>query len=374
MKIAYVVRQIDSSGGRERVLTNKVNYFVKNYGYEVSIITMFQREAGCFYELDERIDVHHLNLTRKEFFSGGKIKYRNYVKHNIQKVLFELLPDVTISMWWGVDFKVLPFINDGSRKILEFHFSQYMRNNLKINRVDTIYRKFRLKVTRWIENRLVNKYDTFIILTNEDKENWVQDNVVVIPNSLTFKTHKTSPCSSKVVLAVGRLTEEKGFDRLLKIWSAVEDDFPDWSLHIYGDGDKTEKEILNNLMAVYKLKNVKIFPASKNIMEIMLEASVFAFTSRNEGFGMVLIESMQCGVPVISYDTKCGPRDIIEDGISGYIVNEGDETAFAHKLTALMNNKNLRIKMGSEGKKRSNENFSEEIIMAKWKNLFENNA
>jgi glycosyltransferase involved in cell wall biosynthesis len=103
----------------------------------------------------------------------------------------------------------------------------------------------------------------------------------------------------------------------------------------------------------------------------MMKASIFAFTSRYEGFAMVLLEAMQCGLPVVSYDTKCGPRDIIVEKVNGFLVEEGDENTFCDKLKILMNDKALRLKMGISAKNIVAQEFSEYSIMNKWKALFE---
>lgn len=369
MKIVYVVRHIDSTGGRERVLTQKANYFTRKFGYKVFIITMFQREERTIFELDNRIQTHHLKLIHHESFKGGRFKYGKYVKEALEKKLIEISPDITLSMWWGIEFKVLPFIKDGSRKILEFHSSQYMRYYLHRQNKIYIYQKIRLLITRWLENKIANRYEKLIILTNEEKHYWGCKNIVVIPNALSFISEKQSDCSNHVIISTGRLTKEKGFYRLIKIWAAIATEYPDWSLKIFGDGE--DKEELSGLIKKLDLKNAFLLPATLDIKEEMLKASIFVFTSRYEGFGMVLTEAMQCGLPVVSYDTKCGPRDIIDDKISGFLIKEGDESSFAEKLSCLIKDKALRLDMGMAAKQISSQKFAEDLVMNKWKKLFE---
>lgn len=371
MKIVYLVRQIDAVGGRERVLANKANYLARNYGYKIFIVTMFQSNEATIFDLDSRIQVHHLKLATDKSIGHGRLKYFRYVKSAIENKLVEIDPDVTVSMWWGIEFKVLPFINDGSRKILEYHFSQYARYRyapLHGNEI-ALLSKARLLITRWLENRLVERYDRFVVLTEEDKAYWNNKNAVVIPNALSFVTDKKSDSENLAIVSAGRLSEQKGFDRLIRIWASVEDNCSDWELKIYGDG--IEKENLLRLIKELNLTRVTLMPATVNLEAEFLKASIFVFTSRYEGFGMVLTEAMQCGLPVVSYDTRCGPRDIIDDGVSGFVVKEGDERDFLEKLGRLMIDKALRLRMGAAAKRLSNQKFSEDSIMKKWKTLFE---
>jgi glycosyltransferase involved in cell wall biosynthesis len=367
MKLAYVVRQIDASGGRERVVVNKANYFVDK-GVEVTIVTMFQQNAASFFDLDRRVRVHHLRLQRPESFHGGRFKYRKYVKDAIGAALRRFSPDVTISLWWGIEFRILPSIKDGSRKIVEFHFSQYMRSLLMSGSVSW-YFKLRVLFSRWLEAMALRRYDALVVLTDEDRPHWNHKQVVVIPNALSFVLPEASDCSSHTVMTVGRLTEQKGFDRLISIWAAIEPDYPGWRLFIWGDGE--DKAQLLQMIAEKGLKAVSIMPATRQIKDEMLKASIFTLTSRYEGAPMVLTEAMQCGLPIVSYDTRCGPRDLIDDEVSGYIVKEGDERAFAERLRTLMDNEALRVRMGAAAKRLSVSKFGQELVMGKWKELLE---
>ncbi|MCC8173457.1 MAG: glycosyltransferase, partial [Odoribacter sp.] len=99
------------------------------------------------------------------------------------------------------------------------------------------------------------------------------------------------------------------------------------------------------------------------------KSSIFALTSRYEGFGLVITEAMNCGVPPVVYSCKCGPKDIIQNGKNGFLVEANNKKEFIHKLTLLMNNENLRKEIGKAAKERS-EDFHADIIMQKWIKLF----
>lgn len=369
MHIVYVVRQVDSAGGRERVLTHKANYLARVYGHRVTIVTMFQQRDGAFFPLDPAVQVRHLRLKKPEAFGRNPLAFRRYVRAELTDCLRDLAPDITISMWWGLEFKLLPGIPFGGRKIAEQHFSQFMRDRLLTRGRRSLYFRLRVLLSRLIENRSLRKYDAYVVLTHEDRAAWQHHHLEVIPNPLTLVTDRSSDCSHPVVLAVGRLDEQKGFDRLLRIWSTIEARYPEWRLVIRGDGE--DREALNGLIRTLGLTRAAVLPATSQIQEEMLQASILAFTSRYEGFGLVLTEAMQCGLPIVSYDTKCGPRDIIEDGRTGFLVREDDEPAFAGRLAALMESRERRLAMGAAGKQASAERFGDATVMQQWQRLFE---
>src|SRR5262245_39094278 len=123
MKIVYLARQIDSAGGRERVLTHKANYLARVFGHEVTIVTMFQQRDETFFTLDPLVHVLHLRLQKPEVYGGHPLAFRRYVRTALTNCLRDLAPDITISLWWGIEFKLLPTIPFGGRKVAEQHFS-----------------------------------------------------------------------------------------------------------------------------------------------------------------------------------------------------------------------------------------------------------
>lgn len=369
MKVVFVVRHVDSSGGRERVLTHKANYFARVFGYQVSIVTLFQQRDATYFPLDERVALRHLRLQSPEAFAGGALAYRQYAKTALSDVLRELAPDITITLWWGIEFKLLPDIPHAGHRIVEQHFSQHMRDRLLTQEGTSPYFKLRVRLNRWIENRALRRYDAYVVLTHEDRAHWDHPQLSVIPNPLSYADPVASDGSAPIVMSVGRLGEQKGFDRLLRIWAKVEARHPDWRLVIRGDGE--HRDALTALIEELQLSRASIEPATPNIEDEMRRASIFALTSRYEGFGLVLTEAMQCAVPVVTYDTKCGPRDIVDDGVSGFIVREGDEDAFVERLERLMQDRPLRLRMGDAARRSVNERFGVERVMQQWKELFE---
>ena len=173
--------------------------------------------------------------------------------------------------------------------------------------------------------------------------------------------------NTKIVLNVGRLTADKRQDELLRIWSQIKEK-NGWELWIVGDGE--EKDNLNELIKALSIEDsVKLIPASKEIEKIYKQASIFALTSKCEGFGMVLIEAMAFGVPCIAYDCPSGPRDIIINGDNGLLIPNNLDMQYINKLQDLLTNHIKLVEMGNGAYKTVN-NWDNETIITEWSKIF----
>ena len=209
----------------------------------------------------------------------------------------------------------------------------------------------------------------FVVLSNEDAAEWTElDNVKVIHNPLPFLPDQQSDGTQKQVIAVGRYMPQKGFDRLVSAWRIVSRKHPDWTLSIYGDGmrEQLQRQVDEEGVASSCLLKHTV----QNIVDKYCESSVFVLSSRYEGFGMVIIEAMACGVPPVSFTCPCGPRDIIADGRDGLLVENGDIEGLAEKICYLIEHEDLRRKMGRQARV-DVERFRIEHIAEQWKELFE---
>ena len=371
IKLVYCIGGTYNSGGMERVLSNKANW-LSSHGYEITIITTEQRGRNAFFPLNPDIQQIDLGINYEES-KGIAAKLFSYpfklLKHKsiLSKHLRSIRPDIVVSLFDNGS-SIIPKINDGSKKILEVHFSRFKRKQYErkglLGIIDRILSKQDLKTAK--------SYDHFVVLTNEDKGYWGMDkNISVIPNALnnTFRNIdlKETERTNKII-AVGRLAHQKHFSELIHIFSAIHDKAPDWGLEIIGNGP--DKDRLQKLIDGLGLKSkVKLSPATSTIQEKYLTAGIYAMTSRYEGLPMVLLEAQACGLPIISYDCKCGPKDIINDGIDGYIIPMGDRQLFADKLLELIKDQELRLRMGNAAVV-SSKRFDEERIMRLWTSLF----
>lgn len=377
MKIVYCLPQLFHPGGIERIVSIKANYFVEVYGYDVTIVVANQKKQVPFFKLNEKIKIVDLNIDYDNALSQPLFK-RLYLRHKLQKehktklskYLFTNHPDIVISTFTH-EAAFLPQIKDGSKKILEFHFCK----GHKIKMAKAFRFGFITKLAYYYrcwqeENIIIPKYDQFIVLTKEDEISWKQKihNVKHISNILPFEKEGKSELTQKHVIAVGRLDGQKGFNRLIDIWALVTKKHPDWILDIYGKG--RDLKALQSQIDNYGISDTTVIhQPDQNIKDHYLNSSIFVMTSIYEGLPMTLLEANGLGLPSVCYDFPCGPKDVIKDGINGFLVKDGDSNTFADRLSTLIENDNTRKRMGQEAYRMS-ERYSCKYIMREWVNLF----
>ena len=230
-------------------------------------------------------------------------------------------------------------------------------------------KKKSIYVKWYLMSLLAKKFDTFVVLTNGNIEEWKDlKKLKVIPNPLSFYPVESSTLQNKKVIAVGKQGYQKGYDLLLQAWQKATINTQDWKLEIYGKTDPKEK--LTELAIQLGISGkVVFFPPTQQIEEKYLEASIFVLSSRFEGFGMVLIEDMACGLPCVSFDCSHGPADIITHNQDGFLTENGNIENMANSIIQLMEDESLRIKMGVAAKQNV-KRYLPEKIMPQWDDLF----
>lgn len=375
MKIVICTTGLYISGGTEKVITDKANYLSTVFGYEVIILCHQEREN--FFKLDPKVKVESLSVNYDEVnneknFVLKKFKFHlklNRHKKKFQKFLQKEKPDI-ITAWDNLSSYICLSSKTKCKKILECHVdkSNFLGKEREkfLFRILDKYRKRKRKLN-------ILKWDKFIVLTEEGKEEWLRErninNLKIIPNSLPFYPDEISSCKNKTIISVGRLVEQKGYNDLIEVWSKLFKKYPDWKLEIYGEGP-LKKELQEKIDTLGMTNSLLLKGSNKRIMERYLESSIYVMTSKYEGMPMVLLETMACGLPVVSFDCPCGPKDIIKDGEDGFLIRNRDLDEMAKKLEFLIKNENQRKIMG----KKAHENiarYSKEKVMLQWKNLFE---
>lgn len=373
MKIVYCIHSVYNPGGMERVLLNKVSYFALKRNYDITIVTTDQHNRPPFYPFPGNVRMINLGINYSEDnIKGAFGKITGYLKKRKKhkRLLTELLmrekADIVVSLYPS-ESSFIPDIKDGSKKVLEIHYCKFFR--LQYGRTGILGLIDRLRTKQ--DERIVSRFDRFVVLTNEDKGYWGNiPNIVVIPNAAMLVGNKYSDVTEKRVIAVGRLDYQKGFDRLIKAWKMVQQSgrFNDWKLDIFGQGEW--KDMLNSMINDYGIAGTASINApTKQIGDEYAKSSMLVMSSNYEGFPMVMIEAMACGLPVVSFDFKCGPKDIIDDGKNGIIVHDGDIEGLANAMMKLMYNQTLRKTM-SENAKKVVDTYSEENVMKQWLDLF----
>lgn len=370
MKIVYCIAGTYRGGGMERVLALKANWLAK-HGYDVSIVTTDQCGRDPFFDMDSHIALYDLGIGYEDNNGGSFIdKLIHYPqkkkehRDKLSQLLNKIKPDICVSMFCG-EASFLPDLKDGSKKVAEVHFSRFKR--LQYGRKGLF--GVADKLLTWSDGRIAARFDRFVVLTEEDRPNWGNSHKVqVIGNPLTFSPDIKSTLDEHIALSIGRFTHQKAFDRLIAVWQLVALKKPDWELHIVGDGE-LKSDLERQIEKAGLDKTVKLIPPTKDIASLYAGASMYLMTSRYEGLPMVLIEAQSYGLPIISMACKCGPKDVVTNGINGFLIEEGDVTAMAEQICSLIEDANLRKKMGTEAKKASCR-FEMDSVMSEWDKLF----
>lgn len=373
MKLLFSHCSLHNPGGMERVLLNKVVWLKAHTDWEIVVVTTDQKQRPTFYPFPKDVRMIDLGINYSDDNAKSPVeKIAGYLRkrRKHRKALTALLKkekaDIVVSLYPS-ESSFIPSIKDGSKKVLELHFNKFFR--LQYNRKGLLG-----WIDRWRtrqDERLVRKFDKFVVLTQEDRGYWGElPNIEVIPNAAMFLGDIYSDVSYKRIIAVGRLDYQKSFDRLVEAWAWVQqtNNFSDWQLDIFGQGEW--QEMLQRMIEERKLgETAHINRPTSQIGKEYARSSMLVMSSHYEGFPMVMIEAMACGLPVISFDYKCGPKDIIQDGINGLLVKDGDIEGLANAMMRLMESEEERKVMGRNAR-RVTETYSEASVMKKWMELF----
>lgn len=374
MKVIYTIAGMYRPAGMERILADKAGYLARN-GYDVLIVTTEQKGRPDVFPLERGIRRTDIAVGYEDNNGGSflskVIRYpfkKAAHRRRLTALLMEERPDIVVSMFCG-DETFLPGIKDGSRKVLEVHFSRFKRLQYGRRGLWGVADRWRSRR----EEKTVSGFDRFVTLTQEDYEYWNSPvNGRVIPNFLSVTPLRSSSLEIHTVIAVGRLTYQKGFDRLLRVWASVVRMLPadnDWVLRIVGDGEDAGN--LKAYVGEAGLEGRVVFsPVEMDMDAVYRDSSLLVMASRYEGLPMVLLEAQSYGLPIVSYDCKCGPKDVVCDGEDGFLIPDGDGQSMARAIVRLIMDKEERDRMGRAALIRS-ERWRKEPIMKKWMELFE---
>lgn len=374
-KICYCTPALYSAGGVERVVSFKASYFAEVYQYDVTIIVTEGKDRDCFFPLSDKVKVVNLNLDYEELWKASFIKkvflyfikqfkYRRLLKSELMRIR----PDITIS----VLRREINFINsipDGSHKIGELHVNRSNYRNFTTRDSNLAKRFF---AHFWMNNLVkhLKQLDRMVVLTEDAQKDWPElSNVRLIPDPIPFSVDQVSTLTSKRVVSIGRYVYEKGNDLLIRAWAKVEKSCQDWTLDIYGMGNQTPYKTLMQELGIDELR-CRLHGSLTDVKEVYLDSSVFTLPSRFEGFGLVIIEAMACGVPVVAFDCENGPRNIITNNHNGILVKPFDVDEYTESLLRLMQDDQLRSQMGNHAYESSKQYYIEDIA-SQWKELFD---
>jgi glycosyltransferase involved in cell wall biosynthesis len=389
-RVYILLEHVFGHGGVPRTSLNLAKQLAER-GHEVEVVSVVQRRAESFFPVDERVRLtvlddqrpgrddlrRFLRPRRKRLQSqpsrlvpvrpdsqkpgrpGGDAKLSRWTDLLLERKLRGLSAGVVIATRPNLAVAVARWAPEGVLRLAQEHISFQGRSP-------------------WVRKALqevAGDLDAVLTLTEEDRELWrrslagTSTLVEAIPNASPFDVGGPAPLESRTVIAAGRLSHQKGFDRLIPAFAKVAQKFPDWQLHIYGAGpdERALKRAVraNDLTGTVVLKGLV-----PGLEEAFRNASIYAMSSRFEGLPMVLLEAMSQGLPIVSFDCPEGPRQLVTDGVNGLLVPDGDVDALADALLRLIADPAERRRMGLAALDRA-QGYTADAVVARWEALFE---
>ncbi len=349
--IVFFIQNFSRSAGSERV-TSVVANMLSREGYNVTVLSICGNNT-CFYNIDEKVRLVTLcnepEINNRKSFFKVKRRLSSFYKANKTDLVIDVCSALCI-------YTLLLKKKFHYKNITWEHFNFTVNSGM-----NKLGRKYAAR-----------KSDYIVTLTEQDKSFYtdafphMRAKITYIYNPSPYKPQNAECERENTVISVGRLTTQKGFDRLIEIWKGIEKELPDWKMRVFGDGE--EKENLKKELLRKNVKNFEFCPATKRIDEEYKKAKIYVSTSLFEGLPMTMIEAQSFGLPIISYDFITGPEDIIREGKNGYIIPDGEGVAFGKAIVRLCKDEGLRKKM-SENALADSERFSEENIKNTWFDL-----
>ncbi len=375
-KITFLMLHLNY-GGIEKQVTTLANELSKEY--EVEIISLYDILSGeSFYQLDDKVRIKYIfnfgpNKDKikdalkkfklitliKQLCKALKILYTKYF--GLGKIIKNLNTDILISS--RIEFSKQIKRNDIITISQEHSF---IDNEKYIKKVRKSFKhiKYLIVMTKGAKE----KYDEWL------KNEKIKPEVIVIPNIIKEnKSGKISNLNNRQIISVGRLEDVKDFYTLILVFSVIVKKYPNYILKIIGEGSMREK--LEEQIKKCNLQKNVILTGRRTENEInneLIKSDVFVLTSKSESFSLVLCEAMNFGVPCIAFDVDVGPREIIQDGKNGFLIENRNVDLMIERLDELLYNISLRRFLGSNSYNVAKNYYSENIIN-KWKNIFGGN-
>lgn len=351
MKLMYFVPLLSTIGGQERTLTDKANYLVES-GHEVLFVT-YEHEGPLAYQLNpavRHVDLccHFFSLYRYPVYRRliEALRLKRLFRRKLRTVVSQFCPDVIVVAIPNTEnfiCEVMAVAQD-IPVIIESHLAY---GHAVIQRGAT--EKWLYHINNPI--RAVRKAELLIALTEGDADRWrsqkVKD-IKVIPNPVTLYCDELPQIERHEgrIICAGRFTPQKRFDRLIDAFSLLADKYPSWNVDIFGEGEDKEK-LRRQIVERSMVNRIRLLSPVRDIYREYQSSQFFVLSSDFEGFGLVIIEAMACGTPVVATNCPFGPSEIIEDGVTGLLA-EMDIQDLADKMEWMITHKAECREMGNK--------------------------
>jgi glycosyltransferase involved in cell wall biosynthesis len=388
-KVHLLMFRADGGGGVARTVVNLANELVKTR--PVAIISLFRLKPRPSFRIDPRVEVTWLFARRPR--PGTRMRPSDSPGDAEDWELeLDLRPSTLIDAT-GEDALLLSAFTDrvlattiqsitegilvSTRPGLHVAAVRHARPEVVVVGQDHLnfpHRSSNPKIMAAL-SEAVPLLDSFVVLTRDDEVDYrawapAGSRIDRVPNGYTNPTEEHGAAlQSKVVVSAGRFVSRKGFPRLVQAWAPLAEEFPDWQLHIYGHGED-ENSIRRAIARHGVADQVVVKGYSKAFDQVLLGSSAYAMGSTSEGFPMVLVEAMGKGLPLVAFDCPRGPADMIDDGVNGRLVPDGDIAGYTQALREVIGDRERRLTMGAASLSRSRE-YEMANIAARWSALFD---
>ena len=367
MKILYVFRSLAVWGGIERILIEKMNYLSKVCGYDVYLLTSDQGNHPVPYHLEDNVHFEDLDIRFHQKYQYSFLRrllvakrLKRLYEKRLSNRIRQIRPDIIICTT-ADHIDLLGKLKGSIPLIVESH-------SICKRTIEDGHCWIRKKWYRYHYLKALSKVDVVVALTEGDAAEWrkIHPYVVVVPNLVHLNDGAVSTLENKRVIFVGRFDYQKRPMEIVRIWEKIYPMHPDWQLDIYGEGEQLQ-ELENKVHSLGM--NIQVHQPTGQIFDCYRDSSILVSTSLFEPFGLVIPEAMSCGLPVVAYDCPYGPASIISDGEDGFLINSGDVGCFVDRVCILMDNVELRRKMGKSGHM-SSKKYEPHQIMSMWMDVF----
>jgi len=384
LKVRYLIFDAFGFGGTVRAVLSVANYLAGR-NYDVEIISIMRWREKPVFSIDPRITIRVLNDTgnwkprrwlnwRLLATAGARLLTRSSLIHPDDEAygLFSRLTDARLLRYFK---RIASGVLITTRASLNLFAARHVAPSvIKVGQEHLPSQRYTQRLRRDIRDKYP-QLDALVTLTESDRNEYAKmlgdapACLLTVPNPVPQMLPRQATPDQKVLVAAGRFVPQKGFDLLIEAFARVAVRRPDWTLKIFGNGPDREK--LQQMIEDRGLRGrALLMEASTTIEEEFAQASVYVLSSRFEGFPMVVLEAMGCGLPVVGFDCPTGPRDIIRHGEDGLLVERENVAALAESLLGLMEDPEKRKRLGARARA-SVQRFAIEVIGPRWVELIE---